>query len=400
MKSRTRESAPSTFSASRPAILTASPLTWLCCLTGLVILLAAPALVLASGPDSRGAPRGAGTTRPATPAIATTAAQSGAQIVTLTDSTSGATIYYTLDGTTPSASSPQYFAPFLIDSTVTVKAIALSSGDTASAVASQIFSISIPSGTLVWSDEFSNSTGANAQPNPQTWTYDTGNSGFGNRELETYCAWKSSAAPCNTSSPNAYVGTDGYLHIVAQQPSTGVYTSARLKTQGLFSFTYGRIEARMQFTEGQGLWPAFWLLGNSVATLQWPACGEQDIMEHINAPSPDWVAGSIHGTSLNMTEHYPGSAGPGFSASAWHTYGMIWTKGSISYYIDSPSNIYATYNSSNLSTQPGAVWPFDSGSGAFILLNLAVGGNWPGSPNSATPFPAQALVDYVRLYTN
>lgn len=388
---------------SRPATSGFDRLIFSARMGGVVFLLGAFALVtLACGGSTStgGTGGGGGATQAATPVISTAAAQNGAQIVTLSDSTAGATIYYTLDGSTPSSSSAQYFAPFLVDSTVTVKAMAVASGDTASSIASQAFSIDVPSGTLVWSDEFANSTGANAQPNPQIWTYDTGAGGWGNQELETYCQWGSSASPCSAASPNAYVGTDGYLHIVAQQPSAGTYTSARLKTQGLFSFAYGRIEARMQIPEGQGLWPAFWLLGNNIATVNWPACGEQDVMEHINAPLPDWIAGSLHGTNLNLTEQFPGSTGQSFDASAWHTYGMIWTKGSIEYYVDSPSNIYATYSASNLSSQPGAVWPFDSGSGAFIILNLAVGGNWPGSPNSATAFPAQVLVDYVRLYTN
>lgn len=388
---------------SRPATSGFDRLIFSARMGGVVFLLGAFALVtLACGGSTStgGTGGGGGATQAATPVISTAAAQNGAQIVTLSDSTAGATIYYTLDGSTPSSSSAQYFAPFLVDSTVTVKAMAVASGDTASSIASQAFSIDVPSGTLVWSDEFANSTGANAEPNPQIWTYDTGAGGWGNQELETYCQWGSSASPCSAASPNAYVGTDGYLHIVAQQPSAGTYTSARLKTQGLFSFAYGRIEARMQIPEGQGLWPAFWLLGNNIATVNWPACGEQDVMEHINAPLPDWIAGSLHGTNLNLTEQFPGSTGQSFDASAWHTYGMIWTKGSIEYYVDSPSNIYATYSASNLSSQPGAVWPFDSGSGAFIILNLAVGGNWPGSPNSATAFPAQVLVDYVRLYTN
>lgn len=388
---------------SRPATSGFDRLIFSARMGGVAFLLGAFALVtLACGGSTGtgGTGGGGGATQAATPVISTAAAQNGAQIVTLSDSTAGATIYYTLDGSTPSSSSAQYFAPFLVDSTVTVKAMAVASGDTASSIASQAFSIDVPSGTLVWSDEFANSTGANAEPNPQIWTYDTGAGGWGNQELETYCQWGSSASPCSAASPNAYVGTDGYLHIVAQQPSAGTYTSARLKTQGLFSFAYGRIEARMQIPEGQGLWPAFWLLGNNIATVNWPACGEQDVMEHINAPLPDWIAGSLHGTNLNLTEQFPGSTGQSFDASAWHTYGMIWTKGSIEYYVDSPSNIYATYSASNLSSQPGAVWPFDSGSGAFIILNLAVGGNWPGSPNSATAFPAQVLVDYVRLYTN
>ncbi len=362
-----------------------------------LVLLCVAAALGCSGSSNNTGGGGGGTTQTATPAIATTAAQGGAQIVTLSDSTSGATIYFTLDGSTPTVNSPQYFAPLLIASNETLQAAALASGDTISQVASQTFSPNIASGTLVWSDEFSNSTTANAQPNPSTWTYDTGAGGWGNEELETYCSWGSSTSPCSAANPNAYVGTDGYLHIVAQQPSAGVYTSARLKTQGLFSFMFGRIEASMQIPEGHGLWPAFWMLGSNIATVNWPACGEQDIMEHINAPVPDWVAGSVHGTNLNLTTDYPATSGQTFSASDWHTYGMIWTKGQIQYYIDSPSNIYATYTPSS---QSGATWPFDSGSGAFIILNLAVGGNWPGSPNSVTPFPSQLLVDYVRIYTN
>lgn len=336
-----------------------------------------------------------GPTQAAQPTISTTDAQNGAKIVTLSDSTAGATIYFTTDGTTPTSSSPQYLAPVLLASNVTVNAIAHAGGYSDSKVASQAFSANIASGTLVWSDEFSNSSGTNAQPDPSVWTYDTGNSGFGNNELETYCSWNSGASPCDPASPNAYVGNDGYLHIVARHPSNGVYTSARMKTQGLFSMQYGRIEARIQLPEGQGLWPAFWMLGNNIATVNWPACGEHDIMEHINAPVPDWVAGSIHGTGLNGSQQFP-NAGQTFSAGTWHTYGMIWSKGTVSYYVDSPSNIYATFNASN----SAGTWPFDADGGAFLLLNLAVGGNWPGAPDATTPFPSEMLVDYVRIYTN
>ena len=217
----------------------------------------------------------------------------------------------------------------------------------------------IAPGTLVWSDEFANSTSANAQPNPQFWTYDTGNSGFGNNELENYCAWGSTASPCDAANPNAYEDTGGILHIVARKPSAGVYTSARLKTQGLFSFQYGRIEARMKLPESQGMWPAFWLLGNNITAVDWPVCGELDVMEHIDGNNPqnagyDWVQGSVHGTGLNGgTQYHP----EGFSAAAWHTYGMIWTKGRIQYYVDDPSNVYATFTPA---TQAGT-WPFDTG---------------------------------------
>ncbi len=344
----------------------------------------------------------------ATPTIATTAAQNGAVIVTLADSTSGATIYYTTDGTTPTNTSTQYIAPFLVDTNLTLKAIASNAPTYLnSQVASQTFSPNIASGTLVWSDEFTvTTTGSSAyvQPNPATWTYDVGTDCCGNNELETYCAWNSSTGPCTPSSPNAYVGTDGYLHIVAQNPSASVYTSARLKSQGLFSFQYGRIEASILLPESQGMWPAFWLLGNNITINPWPACGEADVMEHIDgsnpamyvggpAPGYDWTQSSIHGTSLNGGVPYTTT---GFSAAAWHTYGMIWTKGQIQYYIDSPTNIYETFTT----TSPGTgTWPFDQGP-MFIILNLAVGGSWPGSPNSTTVFPSTMLVDYVRIYTN
>jgi beta-glucanase (GH16 family) len=342
----------------------------------------------------------------ATPTISTTAALNGAVIVSLATTSSAATIYYTVDGSTPTTSSLQYFAPFLVASNLTVKAIATASGVTASNVVSQGFTPSIASGTLVWSDEFANSGASNAQPNPQVWTYDTGTDCCGNDEWEDYCAWGSAVAPCNPASPNAYVGTDGYLHIVAQQPSPGVYaagafTSARLKTQGLFSFQYGRIEASIMLPESQGMWPAFWLLGNNIATSSWPACGEADVMEHIDGGNPpingsgpgyDWVQSSVHGANMNGGTPYTVS---GFSAAGWHKYGMIWTKGQVQFYVDNPSNIYETFTPN---TQTGT-WPFDQGP-QFVILNLAVGGTWPGYPNSTTVTPSTMLVDYVRIYTN
>jgi beta-glucanase (GH16 family) len=195
------------------------------------------------------------------------------------------------------------------------------------------------------------------------------------------------------------VGTDGYLHIVAQQPTSGTYTSARMKSQGLFSFMYGRIEARLEVPESQGMWPAFWMLGNNITTVNWPACGESDIMEHIDGsvpPNPnlgyDWYQASVHGTNLNGGSPYGNST---FSAATWHTYGMIWTKGQVQFYIDDPSTPYETFNPGNIS----GTWPFDQGP-MFVILNLAVGGNWPGNPNSTTVFPSTYLVDYVRIYTN
>jgi beta-glucanase (GH16 family) len=371
-----------------------------------VILLSTAMMCGCGGGNAGNSVRGGGGNPPAAPTISATAAQNGGVIVSLASATSGAVIFYTLDGSTPTPSSQQYQAPFLVASNLTINAIAIAGSSsllTVSTVTSQTFALNIPSGTLVWSDEFTNSTGAIAQPNPEVWTYDTGNSGFGNGELENYCAWGSSTSPCSTANPSEYVGTDGYLHIEAQQPSAGVYTSARLKTQGLFSFQYGRFEVRAQVPEAQGFWPAAWLMGNNIANVNWPACGEQDVLERINAAAtPDWNLGSIHGTGftggtgLGTFYDFPS----GQTAAQWHSYGMIWSKGSVAYYVDDPTQPYVTYTNASLSGLSGAVWPFDAGQSNFILLNLAIGGDYPGPPDSSTPFPSEMLVDYVRIYTN
>ncbi len=365
-------------------------------------VVALGAVLLAGCGSGGGSTTGTTTTQTAAPTVATTAAQNGAVIASLNTTTAGATIYYTVDGSAPTTSSPIYEAPFLVASNLTLNAMAAAPGDTNSTVTSQTFAPNIPSDTLVWSDEFSNTTGANAQPNPLTWTYDTGAGGWGNDELENYCGWNSSSSPCSSASPNVYVGTDGYLHIVAEEPSPGVYTSARLKTEGLFSFQYGRIEFSAEVPEAQGFWPADWLLGNSIASEDWPACGEMDVLERVNAAgSPDWNMGSIHGTGFtgsNLGTQFDFPSGE-TAGSAFHTYGMIWSKGSVAYYVDNPSQPYVTYTPASISGFSGSVWPFDSGP-SFIILNLAVGGSWPGSPNASTPFPSQMLVDYVRIYTN
>ena len=336
----------------------------------------------------------------AAPVFSPTAAQNGAVVLSIISPTTGATVHYTIDGSTPTTSSPIYQTPMLISSNLTLNAIATAPGLPSSSVATWTPSATVTPGALVWSDEFNNTTGANAQPNPAVWTYDTGGGGWGNSELEVYCGWNSSASPCDSANPNVYVGTDGYLHIVAEQPSPGVYTSARLKSQGLFSILYGRVEARIMVPEAQGFWPAFWMLGDNIVTDSWPACGEFDIQERINAAlNPDWNEGSIHGTGFtggNLGTQYLFPSGQ--TAAGWHTYGMIWQPGSVQYYIDDPANIYATYTPASLASLEGAVWPFDSGNAMFFIANLAVGGSWPGSPNGTTPFPSATLLDYVRVY--
>ena len=382
-------------------------------------------------------------TRVATPTITTAAALNGAEVVTITDSAAGATIYYTLDSSTPTTNSPQYTAPFLVASNITLTAIAAVPGGTPSQVSSQTLAPNIAPGTLVWDYEFSSDyipgsptiTAANGaqywEPNTNVWTPDSGPPGtFGSGELETYCAWGSSAPNCDSSNPNYYVGADGNLHIrvdsvedpstcLSATSSTCVYTSGRIKTQGEaggvgFSLAYGRIEASIELptTEaqgyGQGLWPAFWMLGNDYEkTVGWPACGEIDIMENYGY-LPSTITGSIHGTGFTgslITNPYSLLLNQPFTG--FHTFGILWSPAEVQFYVDSPTNVYAAETPANLPQGVGACWAFDNGP-FFFLLNVAVGPNGlppvgllngDGSPNNSTVFPSELLVKYVRVYT-
>jgi beta-glucanase (GH16 family) len=245
---------------------------------------------------------------------------------------------------------------------------------------------------LLWSDEFNGSTAA---PDPANWTYETGASGWGNQELEDYCAYGSKKTPCDPAQPNVFV-KDGVLHIVARSDGHGHYTSTRLKSQGLKSFQYGRIEARIKVPKGQGFWPAFWMLGDNIDKVEWPTCGELDIMENIGK-EPGTIHGSIHGTGFTgekMGLPYTLPDGRPFG-DEFHVFGLIWSPGKIEYYVDRPENVYATFTPKDL--PQGAVWPFDTGK-FFFLLNLAVGGEWPGPPDASSHFPQEMLVDYVRVY--
>jgi beta-glucanase (GH16 family) len=236
---------------------------------------------------------------------------------------------------------------------------------------------------IVWSDEF-NGTSINRN----NWTYDLGGGGWGNNELETY-----------TSSPqNSYV-SNGLLHIVALTNGSG-YTSARMKTQGLQSWTYGRMEARIQIPRGQGIWPAFWMLGTNIVPVGWPTCGEIDIMENIGKTSDQGTDhGTIHGPQSGGD--YNGGAGvggtytlPGGAALAdnFHIYGVEWTTNQITWFLD--GNQFFTATPASLPS--GGTWVFTQPQ--FFILNVAVGGNWPGNPDATTVFPQQMLVDYVRVY--
>jgi len=257
--------------------------------------------------------------------------------------------------------------------------------------------VTIPAGEqLVWSDEFSAPGNTLSASN---WSYETGGNGWGNDELETYCSPDSNAssdAPCDPSQPNSFVGSDGYLHIVARRNSAGQWTSARIKTQGHQSFQYGRLEARIKIPAGQGVWPAFWMMGSNISQKPWPACGEADIMENVGK-LPAQINGSVHGTGFtgdSLTTIEKLSSGAAF-AGDFHTYGMIWAPGKVQFYVDDSTKPYATYTKASLPS--GATWPFDDGK-YFFLLNLAMGGDWPGNPDASTSATNEMLVDYVRVY--
>ena len=235
---------------------------------------------------------------------------------------------------------------------------------------------------LEWADEFEGP--ANAAPDPSKWTRDLGRSGWGNQELENYTA----------STENAFLDGAGHLVIQAVRTGAGGYTSARLKTQGLAGFTYGKIEARIQIPYGQGIWPAFWMLGEDIEKNGWPRCGEIDIMENIGK-EPATVHGTVHGPGYSGAKGIgaPNVLAAGRFADAFHVYAAVWERESIEFLVDGRS--YKRITPADL--PEGAKWVYDHP--FFLLLNLAVGGSWPGNPDATTEFPRRMTVDYVRVYS-
>jgi beta-glucanase (GH16 family) len=225
---------------------------------------------------------------------------------------------------------------------------------------------------LIWSDEFDEANIA-----ADNWTYDIGGGGWGNNELEYY-----------TNRPENAKTENGNLIIIARkEPYQGKnYTSARLKTQNLRSFTYGRIEARIKVPLGKGIWPAFWTLGQTIPQAGWPKCGEIDIMEHINTERT--IYGTMHWDN-NGYSRYGGSTA--CDAALYRTYSIEWDANSIRWLLDGKK-----YWEGNINNKINSTDEFHSPH--FIILNLAVGGNWPGNPDGTTPFPDTLSVDYVRVY--
>ncbi|MEC7242009.1 MAG: glycoside hydrolase family 16 protein [Myxococcota bacterium] len=236
--------------------------------------------------------------------------------------------------------------------------------------------------TLVWSDEFDGDAGE--PPNPDIWVHDVGGHGWGNNQLEY-----------NTDRlDNAQLDGEGMLWIRATEEryQNNEYTSARIKTEGLKDFGYGRLEARIRLPAGKGIWPAFWMLGSSFSTVGWPTCGEIDILE-LRGSQPQNLLGTLHGPG------YSGGEGVGshYTASSplsedFHVYAIERSEERIRWYLDDV--LYGEKTPKDL--PPGTDWVFDGP--FFAILNVAVGGHFVEAPDSSTPFPALMGVDYLRFY--
>lgn len=233
---------------------------------------------------------------------------------------------------------------------------------------------------LVWSDEF-NYTGL---PDSTKWSYDVGGNGWGNNELQYY----------TDRTDNAYL-TNGNLIIEAKKEAFGGrdYTSARLITKGKKDFTFGRVDIRAKLPKGKGIWPALWMLGKKIDQVNWPNCGEIDIMEVIGS-KPNIVNGTVHygaqgaTTSISKTATYTLPSGD-FS-DKFNVFSLIWTQDNMEILVNDIS-----YFKTNRTTV-GSIYPFNEP--FFMLFNVAVGGNWPGSPDATTVFPQQMIVDYIRVF--
>jgi beta-glucanase (GH16 family) len=241
--------------------------------------------------------------------------------------------------------------------------------------------LTYPGYSLVWSDEFTENL-----IDDNIWNHEIGNgsSGWGNNELEYY----------TNSVKNSFISNGNLIIEARNQAMSGfAYTSARMTTQNKKSFTFGRIDIRAKLPVGKGIWPALWMLGTNINTAGWPACGEIDIMELVGN-SPTVIRGTMHwktvaGASTNKGENYTLASGD-FSQE-FHVFSIIWTKDNISWYVDDQM-----YLSNSASDVGSANYPFNADQ--FFIFNVAVGGNWPGSPDNTTTFPKRMFVDYIRVF--
>lgn len=239
---------------------------------------------------------------------------------------------------------------------------------------------------LTWSDEFNGVNGA--PPDPRKWTIENGGNGWGNHELEYYTGrrqnvWQENGNLIIQAIKQPFTGSDG-IH--------RDYTSARITTEGHFAQKYGRFEARIKLPTGRGVWPAFWILGDDCKAVDWPACGEIDIMENIGS-EPAVNHGSMHGAGYSGNHALTGTytLPNGRFTDGFHTFAIEWEPSVVRFYVD--GHCYETRTPADTS---GKRWVFNHP--FFIILNVAVGGDFPGNPDASTVFPQRMLVDYVRVY--
>jgi len=242
----------------------------------------------------------------------------------------------------------------------------------------------------VWSDEFEGPAGTRVDTTK--WVYDTGdgcpgNCGWGNNEREFYTSDTANIAQNGLGqlAITARVATDG-IHCYY---GTCHYKSAKITTRGKMLVAPGRVEARIKLAAGQGLWPAFWLLGNNIGTVGWPTCGEMDIMEN-KGSQPTITSSAVHGPGYSGNTPFAHSYAP--ITSDYHIYAVEWDTQSIRYFVDGTQHYIVTQTD----VRRYGNWVFDQF--FFVILNLAVGGNFDGNPQSDTIFPATMLIDYVRVY--
>lgn len=235
-----------------------------------------------------------------------------------------------------------------------------------------------PGMRLIWRDEFD---GEKLGP---SWAYEIGGHGWGNNELEYY------------QEDNTAV-REGYLIITARKENKEgkAYTSSRLITKGKKEFQYGRVDIRAMLPKGQGIWPALWMLGNNISIVDWPACGEIDIMEMIGGVGKDntlhgtahWDNGGTHASNGGSTQLTDGK----IFADEFHVFSILWDSASITWFLDD-----AQYHV--MDTTPAELSEFHNK--FYFIFNVAVGGNWPGDPDETTTFPQRLVVDYIRVFQN
>ncbi len=250
---------------------------------------------------------------------------------------------------------------------------------------------SLPGWTLTWNDEFNLADGSAVDGTK--WTQETGNDGWSSNHEREYYTPGTSNAVIQGGALVVTAKSDGASAYTCQY-GTCEYTSARMNTSGKFEQQYGRFEARIKLPTGKGVWPAWWILGGNIGSVGWPQCGEVDIMENIGS-TPATNYGSLHGPGYSGGQDLTGSYAledGGTLAGDFHLYAMEWETNAVRFYFDGV--LYETRTPADVPA--GDVWVYDHP--FFVIVNLAIGGYWPGDPDGTTTFPQSMQVDYIRVY--